>query len=630
MSDAQPTEPTPGSSRAGAPAGDKPPARLVIGIDLGTTNSLAAVRAGKAPHVLRDQDTDPLTPSMVCFHPDGRTLVGHEAKAQRLAHPDRTVFSVKRLIGRSADECGNEIEQLPYPIVAGERNLPRIAIGEHEHSPESISALVLKRIKATAVAALGQDVREAVVTVPAWFDDAQRQATKDSAQLAGLECLRILNEPTAAALAYGLDGSNDGTALVYDLGGGTFDVSILRILDGTFRVLSTAGDTHLGGDDFDNLLVERILDALPERRGSDDPFVKQAVRSAAEGLKMRLSTETEAKLELDLSKGGKQDWGSITLTVTRAEFEAAIAPLVQRTLDCVKSAVKDAGLKLKEVDDIVLVGGSTRVPLVRARLEQLIGKPPHTDVDPDLAVALGAAIQADILAGNDKSLLLLDVIPLSLGIETLGGTVQKLILRNSTIPTSVSEEFSTGVDDQTAVDLTIYQGERELSKDCRRLGHFKLRGIPPLPAGLPRIQVTFLVDADGVLRVTAREQRTGVEASIQIVPTFGLTREEVRRMMLDSIENAQEDYVAREAIEARAKAEAMVRGTKQALSMADLPPDQTFAVHKAVKALQKALDADAEADVLKSASEDLTKVTATIADDVISSAVTKALKEQES
>jgi molecular chaperone DnaK (HSP70) len=470
-------------------------------------------------------------------------------------------------------------------------------------------------------------VHKAVVTVPAWFDDAQRQATKDAAALAGLDCLRILNEPTAAALAYGIDGSRDGTALVYDLGGGTFDVSVLRIEDGVFRVLSTAGDTHLGGDDFDALLGERILAAVPRSAGAvraDDPYVLQAVRAAAEGLKIRLSTETTATLELDLGARGK-----VSLSVTRAEFEGAIAPLVQRTLDCVQRAIKDAGLRLDQVDDIVLVGGSTRVPLVRARLEQLIGKAPHTGVDPDLAVALGASIQADVLAGNDRSLLLLDVIPLSLGIETLGGAVQKLILRNSTIPTSVTEEFSTGVDDQTAVDLAIYQGERELAKDCRLLGKFKLRGIPPMPAGLPRIAVTFLVDADGVLRVTAREQRTGIEAGIQIVPSFGLSRDEVRAMMLDSIDNAQADYVAREAIDLRVKAEAMVRGTQRAMQMAELPPDQTYAVHKAVKALQKLLAANSDAAALKAGCDELTKVTATIADDVISSAVTKALRAEQ-
>ncbi|MFN6147842.1 MAG: Fe-S protein assembly chaperone HscA [Planctomycetota bacterium] len=601
----------------------QPPAapRLVLGIDLGTTNSLAAVRAGKGARVLRDRDGEPLVPSVVCFHPDGRTIVGRDAKALRLDFPERTVFSVKRLIGRSAAEVQQEAARLPYRVVAGDRGLPRVQVGDQPWTPEASRALILQQVKATAEQALGQPVREAVVTVPAWFDDAQRQATKDAAQLAGLECLRILNEPTAAALAYGIDGSKDGTALVYDLGGGTFDVSILRIDDGVFRVLSTAGDTHLGGDDFDELLGQRILAQLPP---TSDPYVLQAVRAAAEGLKIRLSDAERAELELDLGSRG-----AVKLTVTRAEFEAAIAPLVQRTLDCVSRAVKDAGLQLHELDDVVLVGGSTRVPLVRARLQALTGKVPHTGVDPDLAVALGAAIQADVLAGNDRSLLLLDVIPLSLGLETLGGAVQKLILRNSTIPTSVTEEFSTGVDNQTAVDLTIYQGERELAQDCRLLGRFQLRGLPALPAGLPRIAVTFLVDADGVLRVTAREQRTGAQASIQIVPTFGLTRDEVRKMMLDSIEHAQQDYVAREAIDTRNKAEAMVRGTQKALQMAELPPDQTYAVQKATKALQKLLAANADAAALKAGCDELTKLTATIADDVISSAVTKALKADE-
>jgi Fe-S protein assembly chaperone HscA len=593
----------------------------VVGIDLGTTNSLCAIRAGKGARVLRDRDGEPLIPSVVCFHPDGRTIVGREAKALRLSFPERTVFSVKRLIGRAGEEVDTEARILPYPVQQGERGLARVRIGQEEWSPEQISALILRSVKATAEQALGQEVTAAVITVPAWFDDGQRQATKDAAALAGLECLRILNEPTAASLAYGIDGSKDGTVLVYDLGGGTFDVSILRIEDGVFRVLATVGDTHLGGDDFDRLLGDQILAAI----GADarDPYVLQAVRAAAEGLKIQLSTQEQATLQLDLQ--GKQG----TFAITRAQFEELIAPLVQRTLDCCRRALKDARLTAAQIDEVVLVGGSTRVPLVRQRIYQATGRQPHTGVDPDLAVALGAAIQADVLAGNDKSLLLLDVIPLSLGLETLGGAMQKLVLRNSTIPTSATEEFSTAVDGQTSVALNLYQGERELIRDCRKLGSLTLQGLPPLPAGLPRIAVTFLVDADGVLRVTAQEKRTGVEASIQVVPSFGLTRDEVRRMMLDSIEHAQDDYAAREIIDLRNKAQAMVKGTKKALELSDLPPDQTFAVQKGVKGLEKLLAANADAAALKQATDELSKLTATIADDVISSAVQKALAEEQ-
>jgi molecular chaperone DnaK len=470
-------------------------------------------------------------------------------------------------------------------------------------------------------------VREAVITVPAYFDDAQRQATKDAAQLAGLDCLRIVNEPTAASLAYGIDGSRDGVVLVYDLGGGTFDVSILRIDKGIFRVLATAGDTHLGGDDFDRMLGDRILQELAAKTGTvapPDPFVLQSVRASAESLKIRLSAADSATLHIDLGSHGAVD-----LTVTRAEFESMIAAWIEQTIDCCRRAVRDADLTLAGIDDVVLVGGSTRIPLVRRRIEETTGKQPHTHVDPDLAVALGASIQADILAGNDKSLLLLDVIPLSLGIETLGGAVQKLIMRNATIPTAVSEEFSTAVDNQTAVDLVIYQGERELAKDCRRLGAFKLSGIPPMPAGLPRVAVTFLVDADGVLRVTAREQRAGVEASIQVVPSFGLTRDEVRRMMEESIAHAQDDYAARERIDLGNKARAMVQGTKKALQLAALPPDQSYPVTKAVRQLEKLLAENAPVDALRTATEELSRMTATLADDVISSAVQKALQNEQ-
>jgi Fe-S protein assembly chaperone HscA len=599
---------------------------VVVGIDLGTTNSLAAVMTEKGPVVLRDRDGTALLPSVVTFLEGGGELVGREARAMLLDAPERTVYSIKRLIGRAGPEVAEEAERLPYPVVQGERGLARVRIDGRDHSPEEISALILRKVRDVAERALSRPIAGAVITVPAYFDDAQRQATKDAAKLAGLRCLRIVNEPTAASLAYGISGDRDGRVLVYDLGGGTFDVSVLRIEDGVFRVLATAGDTHLGGDDFDRLLADEVLAVLRQRtRAAGDlgPRVKQAIRRSAEGLKIRLSAEDEATLAIEGGGDGAR------LTVTRARFEQLIAPLIEETLRCCRRAVADAELTFADLDEVVLVGGSTRIPLVRRELAALTGRTPHTEVDPDLAVALGAAIQADILAGGTRSVLLLDVIPLSLGIETMGGVVSKLILRNSTIPASHTEEFSTQVDNQTAVEINIYQGEREQTEHCRRLGAFKLSGIPPAPAGFPRIKVTFLVDADGVLHVTARETRTDIEASIQIVPSFGLTREEVHRMMLESIEHAGEDMRAREVIELRNKAEAMVRGTRRSLELSDLPPDQTYSIKKALRAVEQALaQADAgAAPALRAAVDELSRLTAQIADDVVSSAVRKALME---
>ncbi|GAB4156077.1 MAG: Fe-S protein assembly chaperone HscA [Planctomycetota bacterium] len=593
----------------------------VIGIDLGTTNSLAAVRTDKGARVLRDRDGEALIPSIVCYAPDGEVLVGRKARAQLLVHPDRTIRSIKRLIGRSGAEVLSEAQSLPYRVQTSERGLPRIRIGDRALSPEEVSAQVLSEVKRTAEAALGGPVRAAVITVPAYFDDAQRQATKDAASLAGIECLRILNEPTAASLAYGIDGTKDGTVLVYDLGGGTFDVSVLRVDHGVFRVLATAGDTRLGGDDFDRLVADRLLESVPASSSPSDPFVLQTILAAAEEMKFKLGTQDSASLELDLGPHG-----TAAVTLTRSEFEAMIEDIVERTMTSCRLAMRDAGVKPKEIDHVLLVGGSTRVPLVRRRLEEAMGKAPRTDVDPDFAVALGAAIQADVLAGNDRDLLL-DVIPLSLGIETLGGAVQKLILRNATIPTTVTEEFSTAVDGQTAVTLNILQGEREMARDCRHLATMILQGIPPMPAGLPRIAVTFLVDADGVLRVTAREQRTGIEAGIRVVPSFGLTREEVARMMQDAIENAQRDFEVREAVDLENKARAMLLGTRKALQMADLPPDRTWSIQKCLKNLAVLLDGPHDAAQLRSATDELTRLTADVADDVIGAAVKKALQE---
>lgn len=598
---------------------------IVLGIDLGTTNSLAAAMTPHGPKVLRDMDGEALIPSVVTYLPDGSVLVGREARAVALEQPERTVFSVKRLVGRSGDEVSSEAQRLPYSVVQGDRGLARVEIDGRQLSPEEISAEVLRKVADTAKRALASDIDGAVITVPAYFDDAQRQATKNAAALAGVECLRMVNEPTAASLAYGITGDRDGTVMVYDLGGGTFDVSILRIQDCVFRVLATAGNTHLGGDDFDRLLVDKIFASLADQPASQDridPRTMQTIRRSAEGMKVRLSTEDSATLNIEVGGQGKE------LTITREEFEELIAPLVEETFECCRRAVADAGISFADIDDVVLVGGSTRVPLVRRELAKLAGREPHTEIDPDQAVALGAAIQADILTGKRDSLLLLDVIPLSLGLETMGGVVSKLILRNSTIPASHTEEFSTQVDNQTGVDINIYQGEREKTEHCRHLGSFKLTGIPPAPAGLPRIAVTFLVDADGVLHVTAVEQRTGVQASIQVVPSFGLTQDEVHRMMMESIENAGEDMQAREAVELRNKAEAMVRGTTKALEMSDLPPDQTYAVAKATKAVEKAL-ADSDDEVLRSSVDRLSRATAQIADDVISSAVKKSLTSTE-
>ena len=541
----------------------------VVGIDLGTTNSLVAYMEGDAPVVIPGVDGSNLVPSVVALDPvpagGGRSTVtvGNTARKALIETPDRVIYSVKRLMGRGLEEIQDELKLFPFRLAddveAGE--VPRITLGELRFTPPEISAYILRQLKRNAERFFGSPVTQAVITVPAYFNDAQRQATKDAGRMAGLEVLRLVNEPTAAALAYGLDRAKEGTIAVYDLGGGTFDISILKLRDGIFEVQSTNGDTHLGGDDIDNLLTAIALDEIHAEHGVDlrgHPSAVQALRKAAIEAKISLSTEEVAKFDIELPNGDRYQ-----REIPRAVFELLIEPVLERTAGPCKQALTDAGITPEQIDEVVLVGGSTRIPAVRQLVDDLFhlaarGKKPHIELNPDEVVALGAAVQADILAGASKSteeMLLLDVTPLSLGIEALGGTVARIIQRNSTIPASATEHFTTGVDGQTNVAIHVVQGERELAADCRSLARFDLKGIPPMSAGLPRIEVKFLIDADGILQVTAREQRSGQAAQIEVKPTYGLTDEQVEGMILDSFDHAEEDFAKRLLIEARLEAE---------------------------------------------------------------------------
>jgi len=544
----------------------------VVGIDLGTTNSLVAYMQGDAPVVIPGADGLNLVPSVVALDPiapgGGRptVTVGNTARKALIETPERVIYSVKRLMGRGLEEIQDELKLFPFrlagDIESGE--VPRIQLGELRFTPPEISAYILRQLKRNAERFFGTPVTQAVITVPAYFNDAQRQATKDAGRMAGLEVLRLVNEPTAAALAYGLDRAKVGTIAVYDLGGGTFDISILKLRDGIFEVQSTNGDTHLGGDDIDNLLLVIALDEIYAENGVDlrgHPGAVQAVRKAAIEAKIKLSKEPVAHFDIELPNGDRYQ-----REISRAGFELLIEPVLERTTGPCKQALIDASITPEQIDEVVLVGGSTRIPAVRALVEGLFklgarGKKPHIELNPDEVVALGAAVQADILAGASKSteeLLLLDVTPLSLGIEALGGTVARIIQRNSTIPASATEHFTTGVDGQTNVAIHVVQGERELAVDCRSLARFDLKGIPPMSAGLPRIEVKFLIDADGILKVTAREQRSGQAAKIEVKPTYGLTDEQVESMILDSFDHAEEDFAARLLIEARNEAETIL------------------------------------------------------------------------
>ena len=550
----------------------------VVGIDLGTTNSLVAYMQGDAPVVIPGVDGSNLVPSVVALDPapagGGRptVTVGNTARKALIETPERVIYSVKRLMGRGLQEIQDELKLFPFRLAedveTGE--VPRIRLGELKFTPPEISAYILRQLKRNAERFFGAPVTQAVITVPAYFNDAQRQATKDAGRMAGLEVLRLVNEPTAAALAYGLDREKVGTIAVYDLGGGTFDISILKLRDGIFEVQSTNGDTHLGGDDIDNLLLAIALDEIHAEHGVDlrvHPGAVQALRKAAIDVKISLSTEPVARFDIELPNGDRYQ-----REIPRAVFELLIEPVLARTAGPCKQALTDAGITPEQIDEVVLVGGSTRIPAVRQLVDDLFhlkarGKRPHIELNPDEVVALGAAVQADILAGASKSteeMLLLDVTPLSLGIEALGGTVARIIQRNSTIPASATEHFTTGVDGQTNVAIHVVQGERELAADCRSLARFDLRGIPPMSAGLPRIEVKFLIDADGILHVSAREQRSGQVAQIEVKATYGLTDEQVESMILDSFDHAEEDFAKRLLIEARNEAETILAAVERA------------------------------------------------------------------
>jgi len=543
----------------------------VVGIDLGTTNSLVAFVKGGAPFVIADESGDTLLPSIVSVDVHDTAHVGREARRRLLTDSSRTVYSVKRFMGRGIEDVKGEEHWFPFRVSGEAGGVVRVHLDGRELTPPEISAFILRELKRRAEAFFAREgdidpeVAAAVITVPAYFNDAQRTATRDAGRLAGLEVLRIINEPTAACLAYGLDRRREGVIAVYDFGGGTFDISILRVQEGVFQVLSTNGDTHLGGDDIDRLLVQLVAGEVgldPATR----PDAVQAVRKAVIQAKWDLSEFQETHIEVPDLPGRSEPYRR---RLTRTEFETLIAPIVARTMEPCRRALEDAGLEASQVDEAVLVGGSTRIPMVRREVERTFGRAPHTDLNPDEVVAIGAAVQADILVSGRREMLLLDVTPLSLGIETMGGVVSKIILRNSTIPASGSEMFTTFVDSQTAVDIHILQGEREMAADNRSLGRFKLRGIPPMPAGLPRIQVRFQIDANGILSVAAHELRTGIAQTIEVKPSYGLTDEEVERMLIESFEHAQEDVDARMLIEVRNEAETIAAATEKTLRRPD-------------------------------------------------------------